>query len=667
MALDLDKITSTYNLAKDLDDEELTKIGQFVHAGYEVDKKSREQWEQNADKWTKLALQTAEKKNFPWPNASNMKYPLLSTAAMQFAARSYPALVPSDGKLVNTRIVGRDPQNMKTLKAQKVAEFMSWQLLYDMENWEEEMDKLLIVLPVVGLAFKKTYWDGTNKRLVSKLVMPKDLVVNYWAKSLEETERKTERIEMPKRLLQERVKSEVFLDHKLGDPEVPVQTTESATGQSVPSEVDATTPYVILEQHTFYDLDDDGYPEPYIITIEEASKKVLRIVPRFGMDDVERNEKNEIVRIKPTEYYTKFPFIPNPDGSFYDVGFGLLLGSINETVNTSINQLIDSGTLNNLPSGFIGKNLRLREGEVRLRVGEWLQVNATGEQMKNSIMPLPIKEPSAVLLNLMQALIQSGKELASVAEIFTGKMPGQNTPATTTMASVEQGMKVFTAVYKRVFKALEKEYKKLFKLNSIYMDPTQSMAVLDEELTLEDFDPKTYDVCPGADPTAFSATQKLMKAQALAELIPLGTVDPAEVTKRILEAQEQPNIEALMPKGPPPPDPKLVEMQAKQQLEQQKAQAKMQMDAFKAELAAREAETRQQMEQEKQAMELRHKEQMAALDARIKMMEAGIKMRSEMSKAQTDEVKHAQSVRHQEEKHQQSMKQAASKPKKEGK
>jgi chaperonin GroES len=677
MAIDLKRALESYNLAEDIDAEDLVAIGSFVHEGYKMDLDSRKDWETNIDKWTKLALQTMEQKNYPWPKAANVKYPLLSTAAMQFAARAYPALVPSDGKVVQARVIGRDEQGLKVKKAQHIAEHMSWQLTYQMDEWEEEMDKLLVILPVVGTVFKKTYYDSTKGRNCSKLILPKDLVVNYWTKSLEEAERKTEIIEMSKRLLTERIMDGVYLDADLPDPEMPMKRETSAMGHGAPSGVDASTPYKILEQHTFYDLDDDGYPEPYIITIEESSKKVLRIVARFEEKDVKRNNKNEVVRIQPTEYYTKFPFIPNPDGGFYDIGFGLLLGSINETINTSINQLLDAGTLKNLPSGFIAKNMRLRTGEQRIGPGEWRQVNATGEQMKNGIVPLPVSDPSDTTFKMMVSLTEAGNKLASVAEIFVGKMPGQNTPATTTMATIEQGQKLFTAVYKRVYKALEKEYRKLFRLNSIYLDENEASMVLEEPVTKEDYNLESYDVCPGADPTAFSATQKLLKAQGLTELLQLGTVDPMKVTQRILEAQEQPNWQELL-LTQPPPDPKAAEMQAKMQLEQQKAQAKMQMDAMKAELDKRSAEQKMVMDAQMKQMEMQHKQQMAQLDLQVKMMQARVDMASTMQKAAVDketakmdmeknQQKHSLDMKMQGEKHEMQKKQmkekAAAKPK----
>ena len=185
---------------------------------------------------------------------------------------------------------------------------------------------------------------------------------------------------------------------------------------------DPGTPYEFLEQHRWEDLDGDGYKEPYIITVHKETKKVVRIVANYFESSIKRNTKGEILDIKPETYFTKYSFIPSPDGGFYDIGFGVLLGPLNESVNTLINQLLDSGHLSTLQSGFIGKGLRIRMGDNRFTPGEWKAVNATGVDLKQQIVPLPTREPSAVLFQLMGSLITSGKELASVAEIFVGKM-----------------------------------------------------------------------------------------------------------------------------------------------------------------------------------------------------------------------------------------------------
>ena len=639
------------NIAEKLDEDKLQEIGAMCKRGFDQDCESRKEWENNIDEWTKLAIQTKEEKTYPWPKASNIKYPLLSTAAMQFAARAYPSLVPSDGKVVKSQVIGKDPTGEKQRRAEHTSIFVSYQLMHEMENWEEDMDKLLIMLPVVGTMFKKTYWDKLTEQNCSKLVMPKNIVVNYWTKCLETAERVSEIIEMSQRLYKERVNAELFLDVDLGRPQMP----EGAV--NAPSN-DQTTPYTFVEQHTFLDLDDDGYEEPYIVTFHKESGKVVRITARFDELGLVTNAKGDVVRIEPIQYYTKFGFIPNPDGSFYDIGFGVLLGPINDSVNTLINQLVDAGSLSNLQSGFIGKGLRLKMGESRFQPGEWKAVNATADDLKKQILPLPTKEPSNVLFQLMGSLISSGKELASVAEIFVGKMPGQNTPATTTMATIEQGMKVFTAVYKRLYRSLAKEYKKLYRLNEVYLNPQTYVEVLDANVNPQDFKSIGYDICPGADPSAISQTEKLLKAQGLAELLPMGVLNPLKVVMRILEAQEQPNIQELIPPevaqtGQPPqqPDPKAQELEMKMQMEGKKAEMKQQELEFKSQLQQRDQEFKQSMEAQRQQFDL----QMKAAEAKLNL---AIKEHDTRSKMVQNSQQHTQKVVHAEQSHNQKLQHA---------
>lgn len=600
---------SSLNLALSLDEDKLQKIGSICKEGFDVDLQSRSEWERDLEDWTKLAMQVREEKSFPWRGASNVKYPILSTAAMQFAARAYPSLVPQDGKVVKASVVGKDPTGEKLERASRVSSYMSYQVLHEMDNWEEDMDKLLIMLPIVGTVFKKTFWDKSSEKIKSCLVLPKNLVVNNWASSLEDAERISEIITLSPRVFKERQLQKIFLDVDIGSP-------EQASG-----ELKETSPYEFVEQHTYLDLDDDGYAEPYVVTFHRQSGQVLRIVERFEADNVTM-DGDKVVKIVATQYYTKFSFVPNPDGSFYSIGFGVLLGPLNESVNTLINQLVDAGTVSNLQSGFIGKGLRIKSGESGFTPGEWKPVNATGDDLRKQIVPLPAKEPSAVLFQLMNALVTSGKELASVAEIFVGKMPGQNTPATTTMASIEQGMKVFTAVYKRIYRSLKGEFYKVFELNEKYLDPNTYAAVVDVEIGPEDFSDEDYDICPGADPSSMTQTEKLMKAQGLLELLPTGMLDPVEVVKRVLEAQEQPNWEKLLNQQiqqtgqfEPPPDPKLQEMQMKSQLEQQKIQMNAQAMQQKMELEARDRNVQLSMKAQEHQQNMQHKAQMANIDA----------------------------------------------------
>ena len=661
----IDKLLEQVNIADELDEKLLDRIGDDVYEGYMRDLRSKDAWDKQVDTWVKLAAQIKEEKSFPWPKASNIKYPLLATAAMQFAARAYPSLIPADGKVVQFRVVGADPSGAKAAKADKLAKHMNFQLMDEMCEWEEEMDQLLIQLPIVGCLFKKTYFDSIRKQNASKLLGPKDLVVNYWASGLDSAYRVTEICAMTKNELRSQQLAKNFLDIDLGDPKSqPALPNKADThGGSPETTLDDATPYVILEQHTYLDLDDDGYKEPYVITVDENTKKVLRIVARFDSDGIHVNDDNEIVQIDPVSYYTKYGFIPNPDGGFYDIGFGHLLGPINESANTVINQLVDAGTLANLQSGFLGKGLRLKLGETRFQPGEWKSVNATGDDIKKQVFPMPVRDPSEVLFKLLGMLLESGRELASVAEIFTGKMPGQNTPATTTNTAVEQGMKVFTAIYKRVYRAYTKEFKKLFRLNSLYDENFETAnRVLDEPISKDDYDIKTYDVCPTADPSAVSTTQKLQKNQALLQLLPLGTINVMEATKRALEAQEQPNVAALMQQPPPPPpDPKVEAIKMQAQIDQAMAQQEMQMKKEEAAMDKAKAQFEMQLEQQKAMMEQKYMAMEKAQEARLKEAEARQEARhTQMLNTIELAVQartHSQDMRHGDEEHQQKMKQ----------
>jgi len=659
---ELDKLSMSKNLAEDLDEDTINTIGQECKSGFEIDLESRQQWEDQIEDWQTLALQIQDEKTWPWPGAANVKYPLLSTASMQFAARAYPSLIPSNGQVVKSVVIGKDPTGEKYEKAQRVSTYMSYQLMHDLSYWEEEMDKMLLMLPIVGCMFKKTYYNKQDDVIESKLIMPRDIVVNYWTKRIEESERVSEVIQLSPRALKEKQLQGVYLDIDLGQAQTPETYERKETSFSTDK---VTTPYEIVEQHTFYDLDKDGYAEPLIVSFERNSGKVLRISLRYYQDDVKRNGKDEIIKIKPLCMYTKFSFVPSPDGSFYDIGFGTLLGPLNESVNTLINQLLDSGTLHNMNSGFIGKGLRIRAGDTGFIPGEWKPVNATGDDLKKQIVPLPAKEPSAVLLELLKFLVQAGKELASVAEIFTGKMPGQNTPATTTMATVEQGMKVFTAVYKRIFRSLGEEFYKIFCLDEKYLDPNKYVAVLDTTIGPDDFDEDSMDICPAADPTATSQNEKLMKAQGLVEMLQIfpGIFDPIKVATRILDAQEIPNYQELFSQAvqqtgqlpPPPPDPKVLALQMKAQMDQQKNASDIQMKQQEMELETRSREQQMAMDQQEHAMKMQQDQESHQIKAASELAQSRFKIAAAQASGQ-------QQLAHKEQTHQQQLKLAKEKP-----
>ena len=646
---DIRALVETVNIAENLDPEVLQEIVTQCAEGYLQDKTSRKEWEDELEAWTNLASQVREEKSFPWRNAANIKYPVLSTAAMQFAARAYPTLIPSNGDIVKIAVIGEDPTGQKELRARRVGMYMSYQMLKEIEDWEESMDQLLLTLPIVGTMFRKTYFDIIEKKVRSELIHPRDLVVDYYAKSLKTAERISHRLPLTKRVVDGLIRSGVYLkDTELGDP------VQEDTKKAPPN--DETTPYEIIEQQTYYDIHNDGVLIPVVVTFELYSRSCLRIAAAFEEDD-QIMVDGEVARINPIQYYTKFQFIPHPDGCFYGIGFGSLLGPLNEAINSIVNQLVDAGTLANLQAGFLGKGLRLKAGDTGFKPGEWKMAQAPGDDLRKQIVPLPSKEPSNVLFELMNALVSSTKELASVAEIFVGKMPGQNTPATTTMASIEQGMKVFTAVYKRIYRALAEEFKKIYRLNGHYLDPYKYSKVLDMEINPEDFSEEDYDVIPAADPNAASEQQRLQKAQALLELLNTGLLDPIEVVRRVLIAQDQPNIDKLFTAQvretgappPPQPDPKLLAMEAKSKNDQQM------MSMKKSEI-----EHKMAMEQQSQQAKIAMEGAKAHQDLQITMAKAQVEGQAKLHNQQiftaAETMKNQQQMQQKEQVHQQDMK-----------
>jgi chaperonin GroES len=670
----LNAALSEANLAKKLSKskkgkETLAKMGQEIVKGFSADVESGKEWTKMNKEWLDMALLIRKPKSFPWPKASNTKYPLLATAAMQFSARAYPALVPADGNVVKAKVTAGTPSPDIFDAAKRVAHHMSYQLMECVPNWEEEMDKLLLTMAISGICFKKTYHNSALGVHESKVIYPSNFVVNYNAKSLESAYRKTEILEYIENEYQEKVRNnEEFLKIDLPTPTTVNQQDKKTTFSSDPPPADKSTPHVFLACHTFWDLDDDGYEEPYVIVVHKDTKQVVRIISRWDLDGVKRNEDGEIMYIQPVEYFTAFPFIPNPDGSIYGLGFGMLLSPLNKSVDTIINQLTDAGSISNMQSGFIGKGLRLKMGETPFKPGEWKVVNATGDDLHRSIVPLPAKEPSGILFQLMQFLVTSGNQLASIAEIFVGKMPGQNTPASTTQETVQQGMAVFTAIYKRVYRSLTSEFNKLYRLNKINPDiVAEESKIAGIPLQVSDYELPNYMIIPGADPIGDSVTVKMAKLQQVGQLLQMGTINPQVFTKRMLEANDIPNPEELIAQPQPPaPDPKAQAIQAKSQSDQALAQQKMALGQQSQDHKEKLFELKAALEQmkndnakQKSDMELTNKAHSDKMDQVMQAMNAHFAAMKGATEIGIAHHKNAQTIAHQEDTHQQALAQGA--------
>jgi len=326
--------------------------------------------------------------------------------------------------------------------------------------------------------------------------------------------------------------------------------------------------------------------EPYIVTVEKESQKVLRIVSGYDPDFIITNDDGEVVDAPQIQYFTKYGFVTNPDGGILDLGLGKLLGPTNHAVNTLINQLIDAGTKANMGGGFLGKGLRVKGGKLKFTMGEYKRVDTAGQDLQRNIVTLPTTQPSAVLFQLLGMLINAGQRLSSTLDSQVGENPGQNQKATTSAIVQEAGQKIFNGIYKRNLRSLKKEFKKLFYLNSLYLDDESYLNVLDGQFPKDmertirrmDYDIGSVNITPAADSSYQSQMQKMAKAQALFQKIPTGMVNPQVAMKSVLEAEEQPNIEQIMSLPPPQPSPDMI----KQQDESKLAWAKFELDVIMA-------------------------------------------------------------------------------------
>jgi chaperonin GroES len=536
------KLHESENIAELLDEEELNKIGMRVCADYRIDEQSRDEWLRMNEEAIKIAKQVMEEKSTPWPNAANVKYPLITSAVIAFSSRTYPEIVRSD-RVVHVGVIGSDESGEKEMRGRRISEHMSYQLLVESPNWETDTDKLLHILPLMGLVYRKSYFDPFLRIPATDLCLPDKITVNNHIKSIESARRVTHQLELYGNDLIERMRLGIYKEYELSE----------LSGDDYSEDEDPR--YCALEQHRFWDLDGDGYQEPYIVTVHLATQKVLRIKARFDLEDIQYNEKGKIIRIPPVNYFTDYHFIRDPSGAFHSLGYGALLYPINETINTTVNQLLDAGTLSNRQSGFISKQLRMIKGNITFKPGEWKQVDATnGAQLQGSIVPLPVREPSPILFNLMNTMIGAGKELASITDIMQGNQPAQNAPATTVLALLEQGLKDQKAITKRLYRSLTKEFQKLARLNRIYLDDASYFDLFtgSERIRQDDYADKKLMIFPAADPNISSDAQRLARAQALVQNGPALGLNPEEIARRWVDALQFPDAQKLLP---PPPDP----------------------------------------------------------------------------------------------------------------
>lgn len=645
IVVNLQRLSEMDNATDILDVPELDKLGDLVAREYDIDEKSRAEWRDMAERAMGAAELKIESKSTPWPDASNVKYPLLTTASLQFAARAYPAIV--DGPvIVKGKVLGADPKGAKAAMADRVSQYMSYQFLYELPEWEEDVDTLLHQIPIIGCAFRKIYPDPlSDSGFRDDLVSAFDFVVNQKTKRLATVPRATFVLTFYPHECRERMRAGTWR-------EVDLQL-ENADGDS-----DEDAPHEFLEQHRYYDVDGDGYAEPWIVTVHKTTRKVVRLRANFDLEGMKVDQrKGRIIKIPRGNYCTvvKIPFLRDPKGGFYDIGFGKLLAGISDTIDTAINQMMDAGTLQNSGGGFLGGAVQLNKSKIRFRPGEYQTVASSGDDIRKSVVNMEHPGPAPVLFQLLELMVNAGKDVASVKDILTGETPTNQT-ATSTMAAIEQGLKVFTAIYKRVYRALGHEFKAVYEINRRYLDPQKYLAYFDPtdpqsaQMLMADFHDK-LDVLPVADPNTVTDMQRMAKAQFLKEMMAEGMpINPIIVTQRALEAAriEKPDELLPDPNAPKPPSPDEIKTKAMADQAQIKNEAAQQ--AAQLQLQTKMAEAQMKMEQmaadlhaKMQQMELARQSEALKYEARIRQLE--LDARAMQQKAIEGDIAHEHAKR----------------------
>ena len=539
--IDQSQIPFDANLAEYIDDDKLTKFATDLVDSFEGDKESRKDWEDTYIKGLDMLGFKYENRTQPFEGASGVVHPLLAESVTQFQAQAYKELLPPSGP-VRTQIIG-EASPMVEQQAERVKEYMNYYILNVMEEYDPEMDQLLFYLPLSGSAFKKVYYDQILKRCVAKFVSSEDCVINYAATDLEHAERITHIVKMSANELRKLQVSGFYRDVPItsgsvstnGDVEEKIDELDGATSAGDDDE------HVILEMHLDADVpefeDTSGIKLPYIVTIDQYSSKILSIRRNY-----EPNDPN----FKKKQYFVHYKFLPGL--GFYGFGLIHMLGGLSRTATSVLRQLIDAGTLANLPAGFKARGMRIRDHDEPLQPGEFRDVDVTGQSIKESLLPLPYKEPSQVLFALLGFAVDAGKSFAAIADMKMGEGNEQN-PVGTTLALLERGTKVMSAIQKRLHFSQRKEFKLLANSIKMFTPPSYPYQIIGGNRMIKqaDFDDRV-DIIPVSDPNIFSMSQRVMLAQ---QQLQLAQSNPAmhnirEAYRRMYQAMGVDNIDAIL-------------------------------------------------------------------------------------------------------------------------
>ena len=552
------------NLAEIMDDQYLDELGSKLYDQYTEYKESRADWEQSYREGLDLLGFKYERRTEPFRNASGVNHPVLAEAVTQFQAQAYKELLPADGP-VRSQVLG-DLTDQKQDQATRVKDFMNYQIMDQMEEYEPEFDQMLFYLPLSGSTFKKIYYDDLLGRAVSKFIPADDLIVPYSANSLEDAEAIVHVLKMSENELRKQQVSGFYKDIPLGEPPVTENQLEDKKLQLEGISKDGQQDqFNILEMHL--DLDLEGFEDvgqdgeatgikiPYIVTILESTNKILSIRRNYTEDDPLKEK---------IKYFVQFKFLPGT--GFYGFGLIHMIGGLTRTATAALRQLLDAGTLANLPAGFKTRGIRIRDDAQPLQPGEFRDVDAPGGNIKDQFMPLPFKGPDQTLLQLMGVVVQGAQRFASIADAQVGDM-NQAAAVGTTVALLERGSRVMSAIHKRLYVGLKQEFKLLAEVFKTYLPPEYPYDVpgASRNVKVTDFDDKV-DILPVADPNIFSQTQRISMAQTQLQLAQSNPQihDLYQAYRSMYHAIGVKNINAILPQPaqPTPLDPSLEEIAA---------------------------------------------------------------------------------------------------------
>ena len=551
------------NLAEFLDDSILDPLGNKLYDQYTEYKESRADWEDSYRDGLSLLGFKYERKTEPFRNASGVNHPVLAEAVTQFQAQAYKELLPADGP-VRAQILG-DPTAAKQDQANRVKDFMNYQIMDQMKEYEPEFDQMLFYLPLSGSTFKKIYYDDLLGRAVSKFVPADDLIVPYSANSLDDAEAIVHVIKISENELRKQQVAGFYRDIELGEPTGREDQIEDKKLELEGIQKDGEDQHTLFEIHTdldiegYEDVGEDGEPTgiklPYVVTVAESNSKILSIRRNYNPDDPLKKKKN---------YFVQFKFLPGT--GFYGFGLIHMIGGLTRTATTALRQLLDAGTLSNLPSGFKSRGIRIRDDAQPLQPGEFRDVDAPGGNIKDQFMTLPFKGPDQTLLSLMGVVVSAGQRFASIADSQVGDM-NQAAAVGTTVALLERGSRVMSAIHKRLYVGLKQEFKLLAEVFKSYLPPVYPYDVpgASREIKVQDFDDRV-DILPVADPNIFSQTQRISLAQSQLQL---AQSNPRihnlyQAYRSMYDALGVKNVNAILPPpaAPMPMDPALEHIMA---------------------------------------------------------------------------------------------------------